>query len=103
MKFTHPKVINYILSQDVNGFIATMRTHRYREGTLVKISIDNKVIYAEVVKTYTNNEANRERLSCFSGFSSADEWLEEAVKIFGRKPRYIVLLRILRIEEAVKG
>jgi len=102
MIFTHPRVISYILSQDVNGYIATMRTHRYREGTVVKIYIDSKTIYAEVVKTYINNETNRDKLSCFSGFSSADEWLGEAMKIFGRKPRYIVLLRIFRIEEAVK-
>ena len=90
------------------GVLATMREYPYREGQVVRVKHDGKCVGKAVVrqvielsKVMMMSQGVLERLTRFSGFSTFEEWLEEAKKLnHGIAPRYVVIIKLLEGSEA---
>ena len=98
MIFKSSKALSFLLE---NGKVATMRDYPYRVNQTVYVKmvegIDRKTVAKAVIeKVVLNNTTNRIKYFDISGFSSPEEWLEEAISIHKKIPRYIIILRLIK-------
>ena len=98
IRFTHPKVVRYILERNPE-YVATMRNYPRRIGEWLTIDAGGTRLWGIVVACLEANNENIGKLVEFSGFTAPEEWLSEAKRLHGgRKPRYIILLKLVRYE-----
>jgi len=98
MIFKSSKALNFLLE---NGKVATMRDYPYRVNQTVYIKrvegISRRTVAkARIEKVVLNNTTNRIKYFAMSGFSSPEEWLEEAISLNKKIPRYIIVLRLIK-------
>jgi len=94
MIFRHPKAIKQLLER---GEVATLRNYPYKPNTYVRIKIiqGGKTRYYKGYIWNVIENPNDAILSLYakvSGFDNSVEWLLEAIKLHGKKPRYLVYL-----------
>jgi len=95
VRFTHPKVVEYIGKG--SPYVATLRTYPYRPKQRVRISCGDKVLHGVVIKVIPESSTETlERYLAYSGFNTVEEWHNAAVKLHGRKPKYLVFLEVKR-------
>ena len=94
MRLTHPKAQKQLLT---HGVLATLRTYPYREGkkVLVKLGPSRRVA-ARVAKVIPNPTlGDIADFVGISGFETPEEWRLTALKLHGRKPRYLVVIELM--------
>jgi len=83
MKFTHPKVIEYIINNYNKATplrVATIRSHYYIEGMRVKVYVCEYGI-GDAIVVKTDKLRNAVLYVKYSGFDSVDEWISEAKRL----------------------
>lgn len=105
IKFTHPKVVEYLLSEECPGFVATMRNRPRRVGEQLIVDVGGiRRFWGYVVSCVRATQENIEKYVEYSGFSTSKEWIEAAKKLHkGRVPRYIVFLGLIDDTSLNKG
>jgi len=98
MIFKSSKALGFLLE---NGRVATMRDYPYKVNQIVYVKmvkgIDKKTVAKAIIeKVVLNNTTNRIRYFEISGFSSPEEWLEKAIALHKKIPRYIVVLKLVK-------
>ena len=98
LHFKSEEALNHLLEK---GEVATMRDYPYRMGREVYVKkvvgIERiTVAKARIEKVVLNSLENRIRYFRMSGFNSLEEWLEEAIRLNGKIPRYIVVLKLIK-------
>jgi len=94
MIFKSVKALNFFLEK---GKVATMRDTLYKVGKKVIVKHGNRVVAKALVdKVVLNTDTMRIKYFDISGFDTLDEWLEEAIRLHKKVPRYIIILRLIR-------
>jgi len=94
MRFKSEKASRQLVEK---GIVATMRNYKLRPRTVVKAKTTLGEVYAVVEDVYPNYDEIVGELFYFSGFETPEEWIREALRLHnGRKPKYIILLRLLK-------
>jgi len=92
MRFDSDKAFNQLMEK---GIVATMRNFPYQPGKRARIIRHGKYICtAYILARYENTEENRRKLLKISGFTSLEEWENEATKLFGSLPKYIIVVSL---------
>jgi len=102
VRFTHKRVVSYIMSGA--EYVATLRNYKYVPGSVVSLKLcppdykRAKRARALVVRVIDNwTDEHLQRFLPISGFGDAREWKSEALRLHrGRKPKYLVVLKVLR-------
>ena len=99
MRFCSPKVIKYF-ANPVDNLVSTMRTYPYRINQRILLRDCNGRImgYGVIVDAAAPTTDILEKWLKYSGFSSVNEWIREALRLHRRKPRYVYLVKILEIK-----
>jgi len=104
MRFDSEKAFSFLMK---NGIVATMRMNRrvrignrysdlYVRGMIVWITRNGKKIARGlIVDVLPNTEENRKKYVSISGFESVGEWEKEAMRLYGRIPNAIVIVKLL--------
>ena len=73
------------------GVLATMRRYPYVPGRVIEVESGGRVVgKARVLMVWENTEGARRLLVGLSGFSSLEEWEEDARRFFGSLHWFIV-------------
>jgi len=105
MKFDSDRAYKQLVE---HGIVATMRFNRrvrvgklytqlYVKGVVVRITRRGRTIgKGMIVDVLPNTRENREKLVYLSGFSTVEEWEEEARKLYdGRLPNTILVVKLI--------
>jgi len=104
MRFDSDKAFRQLIER---GIVATMRMNRkvrignrygdlYVKGMIVNIVRNGKrVARGVILDVIPNTPENRARYVSISGFDTVDEWEREAIRLHGRLPNSIVVVRLL--------
>jgi len=87
MKFTHPKVIEYIINNYYKVTplrVATIRHYYYTKGKRIKVYVCGYGI-GDAIVVKTDKLRNAVLYVQYSGFDSVDEWISEASKLHKSK------------------
>ena len=95
MIFCSEKVLRYLRTRP--SYVATLRTYPYKRGQIVTVRNCNKEIICKAVVADVA-EPTKENLSKYlsiSGFETVDEWIAEAKKLHRKRPRHLVVLKLM--------
>jgi len=98
MIFKSFKALSFLLE---NGKVATMRDYPHRVNQTIYVQMPEgisrrTIAKAKIEKVVLNNTMNRIKYFDISGFSSPEEWLEEAIRLNKKIPRYIIILKLIK-------
>ena len=83
MKFTHPKVIEYIINNYYKVTplrVTTIRSHYYNKGKRIKVYVCGYGI-GDAIVVKTDKLRNAVLYVQYSGFDNVDEWINEASRL----------------------
>ena len=84
-----------------NGILATMRNYHYRVGGIVGIKQNSVIVtYGKILAVLENNETFQRILLKYSSFNDIHEWKKRAKELHGKLPRYIVIVKRIRLNQA---